>query len=162
VPAVLVTHDQREALAVGDRIGVMRAGRLVQIDRPEVVFHRPANRFVGAFLGEASFLPVAVADDGTPATDLGPVDQAGAGIDSGAEGILAMVRPDDLTFRPDERGDAEILSAGYQGVGWLYTVGLPSGHVLAVQEDHLATFAVGTRGTVTMTPGHRQVLVPDA
>lgn len=88
-----------------------------------------------AAVGEASFLPVAVADEGTPATDLGPVDQAEAGIDSGAEGTLAMVRPDDLTFRPEERGDAEILSAGYQGVGWLSTVGLPSGHVLAVAED---------------------------
>ena len=54
-PAILVTHDQREALAVGDRAGVMRAGRIVALGRPGEVFDSPADRFVGSFLGEAIF-----------------------------------------------------------------------------------------------------------
>ena len=53
---MFVTHDQSEALAVGDRIAVMRAGRIVQLGGPEAVFHAPVNRFVAAFMGEADFV----------------------------------------------------------------------------------------------------------
>lgn len=51
ITAVYVTHDQAEAMAIGDRIAVMQAGRIVQIDRPEVIYHRPANDFVADFVG---------------------------------------------------------------------------------------------------------------
>ena len=55
--AVLVTHDREEALALGDRVAVMSAGRVLQIGRPDDVYERPVDRFVADFLGEASFLP---------------------------------------------------------------------------------------------------------
>lgn len=51
ITAVYVTHDQAEAMAIGDRIAVMQAGRIAQIDRPEVIYHRPANDFVADFVG---------------------------------------------------------------------------------------------------------------
>lgn len=56
--ALFVTHDQPEAMAVGDRVAVLRAGRLEQVGTPDAVFHRPASRFVATFMGEADFLPV--------------------------------------------------------------------------------------------------------
>jgi putative spermidine/putrescine transport system ATP-binding protein len=51
ITAVYVTHDQAEAMAIGDRIAVMQAGRIVQIDRPEAIYHQPANDFVADFVG---------------------------------------------------------------------------------------------------------------
>jgi len=51
ITAVYVTHDQAEAMAIGDRIAVMQAGRIAQIDRPEVIYHRPASDFVADFVG---------------------------------------------------------------------------------------------------------------
>ena len=66
-PALFVTHDQAEALSIGDRVAVMRAGRIEQVGPPDDVFHRPANRFVAGFMGEAAFLPVAT----TGQTELG-------------------------------------------------------------------------------------------
>jgi putative spermidine/putrescine transport system ATP-binding protein len=57
---VAVTHDQNEALTMSDRIAVMNDGRVLQFDRPEVVYERPASRFVASFLGESNFLTGAV------------------------------------------------------------------------------------------------------
>jgi len=55
---VYVTHDQRDALTMSDRIGVINRGRLAQLDRPERVYREPADSFVAGFVGESSLLPV--------------------------------------------------------------------------------------------------------
>ena len=57
ITTLYVTHDQEEALVLGDRIAVMREGQIEQIDTPERVYNRPANLFVGTFLGQANLLP---------------------------------------------------------------------------------------------------------
>jgi putative spermidine/putrescine transport system ATP-binding protein len=62
---VYVTHDQREALTMSDRVAILKDGRLVQIDQPEVLHDRPANAFVASFIGEATLLPVMRAAAGT-------------------------------------------------------------------------------------------------
>ncbi|MDF2763153.1 MAG: cysA [Rhodospirillales bacterium] len=69
--AIYVTHDQSEAMAMSDRVAVMNAGRIEQIDRPENIFNRPANEFVYVFIGESCCLPLTVngalrAPDGRP------------------------------------------------------------------------------------------------
>ncbi|MGH7101333.1 MAG: ABC transporter ATP-binding protein [Acetobacteraceae bacterium] len=58
ITSVYVTHDQREALALSDRIAVMQAGRIVQFDTPEMIHHRPASAFVAGFVGYANTLPI--------------------------------------------------------------------------------------------------------
>ena len=58
---VYVTHDQREALTMSDRIAVINHGRIMQLDAPRRIYERPANRFVAEFIGESTFLPVDVA-----------------------------------------------------------------------------------------------------
>src|SRR5574343_649161 len=55
--AILVTHDQNEAFAMADEIGVMHEGRIQQWDTPYNLYHRPANRFVADFVGQGVFLP---------------------------------------------------------------------------------------------------------
>jgi len=74
VTAVFVTHDQDEALFLGDRIGVMRAGKLEQIDTPERVFHRPQTRFVAEFLGQTAFIRGRTTHEGI-ITPLGGIDR---------------------------------------------------------------------------------------
>ncbi|WP_011578893.1 MULTISPECIES: ABC transporter ATP-binding protein [Chelativorans] len=54
--SLYVTHSQEEALAMADRIAVMQAGRILQVDRPDEIYHRPTNRFVGKVVGVANFL----------------------------------------------------------------------------------------------------------
>ena len=59
---ILVTHDQEEALTMADRIGVMHAGRLMQVGTPAEVYEQPDTRFVAEFLGAANVLPITVRD----------------------------------------------------------------------------------------------------
>ena len=59
---VYVTHDQREALTMSDRVAVINHGRIMQLDAPRRLYERPANRFVAEFIGESAFLPVELAN----------------------------------------------------------------------------------------------------
>jgi iron(III) transport system ATP-binding protein len=153
-PAVFVTHDQQEALVMGDRIAVMRNGRIRQIGSPAEVYHRPADRFVGAFMGVASFLPIAL--DGTSA--LGRVELNG----HRPSESVAMVRPDDVVFIPAPDGEAVIAGAEYHGSGWQVRAELPDGAELHFMAGHLVKPAVGERGRISLTPGHRQVALPSS
>ncbi|MGB7450154.1 MAG: ABC transporter ATP-binding protein [Ornithinimicrobium sp.] len=108
---VLVTHDQDEALAVGDRVAVLQGGRIVQLDEPEAVFHRPVNRFVSTFLGEADFVS-GVRRGASAETALGALPVC-AGLDGDVE---VMTRPHDLTVHPVADGEAG-LGANPQTVG---------------------------------------------
>jgi iron(III) transport system ATP-binding protein len=60
ITAVYVTHDQKEALSMADRMAVLRAGKIVQIGQPREMYLRPRTRFVADFLGETNFLPATV------------------------------------------------------------------------------------------------------
>ena len=64
ITAIYVTHDQEEALAVSDRIAVMEEGECRQLDRPDTIYRRPANRFVAAFMGNMNLWEGALATDG--------------------------------------------------------------------------------------------------
>jgi iron(III) transport system ATP-binding protein len=147
-PAVFVTHDQHDALAVGDRVAVMRAGRLVQVGTPVDVFHQPVDRFVASFLGEASYLG---ADD---ARRIHGVDTVAL-----ARGTTLMVRPDDIVLEPGS--GAVVERAEFRGTTWSYSVRLPGGAVVKASRDHLRPLPVGTTVAVSITPGHQPVVVRD-
>jgi iron(III) transport system ATP-binding protein len=155
-PAVFVTHDQDEALGIGDRVAVMRAGRLEQVAGPWDVFHRPVNRFVAGFMGEASFLPVERDGEGLR-IELGPLRVSGVAAPSGA---VAMVRPDDVDLVADPSGDAEIAAVEFRGSVWSYTVRLASGTLVRSSRSHLVQVDVGARVRVRLVPGHQPVLIP--
>lgn len=149
-PAIFVTHDQQEALAIADRVAVMRQGRLVQVGTPAEVYHQPVDTFTGVFMGQATFLPIGA--DGS--TILGPVEVAAP-----TGGSVAMVRPDDVVFSADEAGDACVTAVEYHGSEWHVQVALDDSTNIAVTMDHLLQPVTGQRGRVSIAPGHRQVPV---
>jgi ABC-type sugar transport system ATPase subunit len=113
---VYVTHDQAEALALGDLTAVVESGRLQQLDRPEALYERPASRFVAAFVGSPpmNLLPVEVADGRLRA---GPVDlpiPPGASLRAGEE-LVAGFRPEDA--RPSQAGGFRALLEVEERVG---------------------------------------------
>jgi ABC-type Fe3+/spermidine/putrescine transport system ATPase subunit len=96
VPAIFITHDQEEALELGDRIAVLHAGHLEQVGTPEEVYNRPETEYVATFLGAANLLLGVVADGGR-------VELGTASIEAGAEAArFREGQPVKLVFRPED------------------------------------------------------------
>jgi iron(III) transport system ATP-binding protein len=145
-PAVVVTHDQADALAIGDRVAVMRAGRIVQEGTPDDVFHRPVDRFVAAFMGEADFVT---------AGDLRALGDRRA--DAVGEGRVVMIRPSDVCFVPSEAGTARVVGEEFRGSVWKYALALDSGGRVHAIQPYAGRTAPGTRVAVTLRAGHQLV-----
>ena len=143
-PAVFVSHDQAEAMALGDRVAVMRAGRLEQLGTGPEVYDHPANRFVAAFMGDAAFLPV-TDEDGRLRTELGPIERPADAPALPADGVVAVIRPADVELVADPDGPDEIVGSVYQGPTWTYDVRLASGAVVRSTRPRSEAVAHGTR-----------------
>jgi putative spermidine/putrescine transport system ATP-binding protein len=133
---VYVTHDQREALTMSDRVAVINRGRIMQLDAPRSLYERPANRFVAEFIGESTFLPVEMGK--TACVYAGQVLKlAGGAVPSGR--CLLMLRPERLqilngTIPPHLnvlRGVVEAVV--YQGDSFLLQARLDDGASIGVR-----------------------------
>ncbi len=162
--ALFVTHDQLEAFALGDVIGVMNQGHLDQWDTPYELYHRPATRFVAEFIGHAVFTPAQIvmcANGPCVHTPLGEIDNPdecplpGVYPDGNCDVLL---RADDILHDDDSPVKARIERKAFRGSEFLYTLRLASGeqvlthvpshhdhHVgewigIRLQMDHVVTF----------------------
>jgi len=153
VPAIWVTHDQDEALSVGDRVGILNAGQLEQIDTPEACYSRPANRFVARFLGEASFVDGSVpAGSTTVKTLLG--EAPGIATESASGEVSLLLRPDDLSLAAHPQGNGLVTWARYEGSARLYAVTTDDGAVLKVRCSHENQCQPGDRVQLAITTTH--------
>ena len=139
--AVFVTHDQEEALLLGDCLGVMNHGRLEQVDTPEQVFHRPKTRFVAEFLGQSKIIGGVLTDRGIE-TLLGLVPTSSM-LQTGAN-VEVVVRSDDVAFDPDPRGQGQIIARHFTGMAYIYHIRLPEGTIIQSWQPHETRVAVGT------------------
>ncbi len=109
ITTVLVTHDQEEAFALADRIGVMNHGRLLEIGRPHELYTRPATRFVATFLGAANLILARQTKDGIRLGER-PVSARAAPVHGAREHeVVAVVRPEEIEVAPTR----EALASGY-------------------------------------------------
>ncbi len=102
--ALLVTHDQAEALSLADRVAVMRGGKIVQIDEPRRIYAMPVDLEVGLFVGDAVVLDAEVAD-GRARTALGSLALVGKGSPESGEAV-AMLRPEQISCRTGDANGA--------------------------------------------------------
>ncbi|UDM49716.1 ABC transporter ATP-binding protein [Cupriavidus sp. MP-37] len=143
--AILVTHDQHEAFAMADEIGVMHDGVIEQWGSAHDLYHRPATRFVAGFIGQGVLLAGRMRDAAQIELELGllrpavPLDlPAGAAVD-------VLVRPDDIVHDDASPMRAEVVHKAFRGAEILYTLRLASGgRVLALVPSH-HNHAVGER-----------------
>ncbi len=135
--ALLVTHDQHEAFALADEIGVLREGRLEQWDTAYNLYHQPNSRFVADFVGEGVFLPATVLDAEHVQSELGRLRLDRPTKQAPGERIELLLRPDDIVHDDASPTTARILARAFRGAEFLYTLELPSGRsVLALVPSH--------------------------
>ncbi len=159
--ALLITHDQQEALSLADVVAVMRDGAIEQIGRPEAVYARPVSRWVAEFLGDAHVMP-GTAADGVVTCELGTVPAPGA--PSGP--IELVVRPESLTVLAGSAatnggGRARVVARAYYGHEQVTTLELTSGRRLRSRSVGAADWQVGDEVHVAVT-GPISVLAPSA
>lgn len=137
---VYVTHDQREALTMSDRIAVVNHGRIMQLAEPQQLYDRPANKFVADFIGDSSFLPVE--RTGAAVMSAGTAIKLDGTVPAGDD-LLLMIRPERVQLlgaatpasAPDDMNifDATVTELVYQGESYLLYARTSDGSEIAVR-----------------------------
>ena len=159
--AILVTHDQHEAFAVADVIGVMREGRIEQWAPPYELYHQPATRAVADFIGQGVFVPGEVVGIGAVEVELGvlhsalPLECVQPCADCPRTCVLdVLLRPDDVVHDDASPIQAEVVSKAFRGADFLYTLKLGSGReVLSLVPSH-HNHAVGEKIGIRLDVDH--------
>jgi len=165
--AVLVTHDQHEAFAMADEIGVMREGRIEQWDTAYNLYHRPANRFVANFVGQGVFLPAKVLNPTQIEIELGVLNgdiphACQIGCEVCGKGCLAdvLLRPDDVIHDDAAPTQAEVVHKAFRGAEILYTLRLASGQKLLALVPSHHNHALGERIGIRLDVDHVVAFAP--
>nr|MBF0684417.1 ABC transporter ATP-binding protein [Pseudomonas sp.] len=164
ISAILVTHDQEEAFAVSDQVGVFKDGRLEQWDTPFNLYHEPLTPFVASFIGQGYFIRGQLLDPETVQTELGVIRGNRAYTWPAGSSVDVLLRPDDIVYSPQSELKALIVGKTFLGASTLYRLQLPTGNQLegiftshadypmgeevgiAIAADHLVVFA--TQGSI--------------
>ena len=138
--AILVTHDQEEAFAVCDQVGVFNNGRLEQWDTPFNLYHEPLTPFVASFIGQGYFVRGQMLTPDTVQTELGVIRGNRAYQWAPGSAVDMLLRPDDIVHAPDSPLRACIVGKSFLGAATLYRLQLPTGTRLEAlfpsHEDH--------------------------
>lgn len=149
--ALMVTHDQYEAFAMADVVGVMNKGRLLQWTDAYALYHRPASRFVASFVGDGVFLSATVENKNKLNSSLGvfpinPVNEFMQG-----DQVVFLVRPDDIIHDDESKTLAKVVGRSFQGSHILYKLELQdvgNARVLCLalsHHDHQLNELIGIR-----------------
>jgi iron(III) transport system ATP-binding protein len=152
--ALLVTHDQEEALSLADRLAVMRDGQIVQIGAPVEVYGAPATRWAAQFVGEVNVLSGVARGSGVE-TELGVFD-----LHAPASGeVHVAVRPEQLELRAGHAANAEVVAREFRGHDVLYRLRHEGGGTVLVQLPSLELHDVGDSVFVRPAPAAVTALV---
>jgi iron(III) transport system ATP-binding protein len=137
ITTVLVSHNQLEAFAMADHIGVLKDGRLLQWDTAHNLYHRPACAYVADFIGEGVFLPGVMVAPEEVQTQLGTLrGHIQADLKPGAS-VEVLIRPDDVLHDDASPLTATVLDKAFRGAEFLYTLGLKDGtRLLSLVPSH--------------------------
>jgi len=159
ITAIMVTHDQHDAFALGDQIGVMSQGQLVQWDSSFNLYHAPNSRFVANFIGDGVFIKGQIVGDNAVLTNFGEIKGETINVDSTNQYIDVLIRPDDVIHNAKSPIRGQVTRKAFKGAQTLYTINTASGDTLmslvpshddyevgdtigvSIQADHLVCFA---------------------
>jgi ABC-type Fe3+/spermidine/putrescine transport system ATPase subunit len=135
ITTLIVTHDQEEAMELGDRIAVMNDGRIEQVASPREVYQEPATEFVAKFIGEVNVLPGQLYRGAAYAGNLA-IRLEGNGIPFHGGTVKVLLRPEDVTLLPPGIAESGMTNATVKSVSWL---GANLRMEIATEEGYLIT-----------------------
>lgn len=139
--AILVTHDQEEALSMADRVAVMRDGKIVQTGGPQEIYWRPTERWVAEFVGDVNVMHGDVESD-RARTELGLIALSHQ-VNDGKHTIA--IRPEQLEVTADAAGGYEVVEREFYGHDIMYRVRASEGGTLVAQRPSVELCEVGDR-----------------
>ena len=146
--AIFVTHDREEALAISDKIAVMREGRIEQVGTPEEVYLNPTSRFVARFVTQANILP-AIRKERVWQTEIGAVEifpsKFSSIDDLEIERGDLMLRPEEITLVPDPKSEIVILERQFLGREYYYCALTASGKRIYIRTNTQQAISIGTK-----------------
>ncbi len=159
ITSIMVTHDQQDAFALGDQIGIMSQGKLVQWGSSFSLYHTPNSRFVANFIGDGIFVSGEITGDNTVITDFGEIKGEIINIDHSSRKVDILIRPDDVKYDPQSPIRGAVVRKAFKGAQTLYTIKTNKGRSLmslvpshddheigdvigvSINADHLVCFA---------------------
>ena len=162
ITCVMVTHDQNDAFALGDHVGVMADGAIVQWDTPYNLYHQPRTHFVADFIGNGIFLPGTVSGSARVATALGELESDEA-LDRPVESpIEVLLRPDDVVHDPEGPIRATVRRRAFKGAEIMYTLRTTQGITLLALFPSHANYEIGDEVSVRLAVDHLVVFDRDS
>jgi len=149
--AVLVTHDQDEALSLADQVGVMDHGQLIQADTPNTVYAQPASPFVASFVGDGSLLTARLRREAGTTTASCTFGEVPLANEVDGETALVFIRPEQVIVRPDPKGEAIVSAVAFHGHdAMVRLVNEATGEILSSRVDAPLMPPIGTRMNVQL------------
>lgn len=143
--ALMVTHNQHEAFAMADVVGVMKSGVVQQWDTAYNLYHRPTNPYVANFVGEGVLLPAVVSPECEVETGLGVLSGVCSLDISQGDAVNVLVRPEDVIHDDDVAPNAEVIRRNFRGPNILYTLLLMDGAHVQVLVPSTCSHAIGEK-----------------
>ena len=161
ITGLLVTHDQNEAFALADHVGVMRGGELLQWDSAYNLYHEPGDRFVANFVGQGVFLRGTLVDSDAVQTELGQLRGNRAYQLRAGQAVDVLLRPDDIVRDSNSEIRATVLGRAFKGADILYSLALASGtSILSLFPSH-HYHAIGEQVGIRVAADHLVIFPAD-
>jgi iron(III) transport system ATP-binding protein len=137
ITALIVTHNQHEAFALADEVGVMMGGAMQQWDTAYNIYHKPENQFVADFVGDGVLLHGIVAGENMVQTGLGFLKGEFTHLFPKDSAVDVLIRPEDVIHSDESNLRAKVVNKAFRGESILYTLMLDSGDkVLSLAPSH--------------------------
>lgn len=152
--ALLVTHNQLEAFAIADEIGIIQDGRLLQWGSAFELYHRPASPAVADFIGAGAFIAGAARDGFAVETELGVIRGDREHGFAAGEPVSVLLRPDDVVHDAASDLTAIVQDKAFRGAQFLYTLSLPGGARLLSLAPSRYDYSLGEAMNIRLEVDH--------
>lgn len=154
ITGIMVTHDQDEAFALGDTVGVMNEGKILQWDTPFNLYHEPNNKFVADFIGQGVFVDGVMLTPTEIRTEFGTINADRAYNWPESSEVEILIRPDDVLYDPEGPFQGEIIQKAFRGAEIMYTLQMDTGSkILSLFPSH-EDFTIGDQVGIRMDLQH--------